>query len=304
MVAESPAPSAPAMVFISSSLPQRTFFDRNDDFLTSFVHDNSADIILDLTPMPQFFNPDSPTSSLSTPTTQTSFEDSQSSVSSAYTSASSQSDHVYFDAFTSTPSFFDGSLFAPSPFIELRQETPFFVNPFDSYDMSCLPFEYKHLDPIHRSIEMPASPQPLSMPTFSQIESYERTARPFQHALPTFSSSYNSSSEDTTSDAPPPHPHCRRNPLERRNRTRESNAIIAVSTKRHSGVKSQTKKMHIIGTISSNTSSDCSNACGLYYKSNGHFRALEGETRIIRSKKPRKHRRHTTSPLQPFAQVQ
>ena len=31
-----------------------------------------------------------------------------------------------------------------------------------------------------------------------------------------------------------------------------------------------------------------SNACGLYYKSNGHFRALEGESRVIRSKKPRK----------------
>ena len=33
----------------------------------------------------------------------------------------------------------------------------------------------------------------------------------------------------------------------------------------------------------------CSNACGLYYKSNGHFRALEGETRVVRTKKPRKH---------------
>ena len=31
-----------------------------------------------------------------------------------------------------------------------------------------------------------------------------------------------------------------------------------------------------------------SNACGLYYKSNGHFRVLEGESRVARHKKSRK----------------
>ena len=74
-------------------------------------------------------------------------------------------------------------------------------------------------------------------------------------------------------------------------RTRESNAIIVESTKPLSGVKSPTRTMHITGT--SNLSNlhilmDFSNACGLYYKSNGHFRETEGENRIIRAKKPRK----------------
>ena len=208
MKAESPGPSAPAIlpvVFIStSSPPPTTLFDRNNcDFFTSFVHDNSTDITLDLTLMPQFFTVDSPTSSLSTPTTQTSFEDSQSSVSSSlsYTATPSlTADKAYLDPFTYSP-FFDGSFFAPSPSLEIKSETSFFLNPYDSFDPCTLPPEYKLLDSIHRSIEMPASPQPLTMPMHTQIESYERTARPFQHTMPTFS--YTSSSEDTTSDAPP-----------------------------------------------------------------------------------------------------
>lgn len=48
--------------------------------------------------------------------------------------------------------------------------------------------------------------------------------------------------------------------------------------------------MHITGTSppSKRHSDNFSNACGLYYKSNGHFRETEGETRVVRSKKPRK----------------
>ena len=210
MKAESPGPSASAMlpvVFISTSSPSpTTFFDRNNcDYFTSFVHDNSSDFTLDLTLMPQFLTADSPTSSLSTPTTQTSFEDSQSSVSSSlsYTTAPSLStDKAYLDAFTSSP-FFDGSFFTTSPLLEIKQEPSFFLNPYECFDMCSLPVEYKHLESIHRSIEMPASPQPLTMPTFTQIESYERTARPFQHTMPNFNSACTSSSEDTTSDAPP-----------------------------------------------------------------------------------------------------
>jgi hypothetical protein len=206
MKAESPGPSAPAMVFISpSSPPPTTLFDRNNcDLFLSFVHD-STDNTLDLTLMPQFFTADSPTSSLSTPTTQTSFEDSQSSASSSfsYTNTPSLStDKAYLDAFTSSP-FFDGSFFATTPVLEIKQEPSFFLNPYDSFDMCTVPLEYKHFDSIHRSIEMPASPQPLTMPTFTQIESYERTARPFQHSMPNFSSTYSSSSEDTTNDALP-----------------------------------------------------------------------------------------------------
>src|SRR5271170_6583421 len=73
------------------------------------------------------------------------------------------------------------------------------------------------------------------------------------------------------------------------NRTRESSVIIVESTKPLSGVKSHIETMHITGNTPHNLCrADISNACGLYYKSNGHFRETEGETRVIRSKKPRK----------------
>src|SRR5271169_5524372 len=105
MKAESPGPSTSAIAFISSPSSPPTLVDRND-FITSFVNDIGGDLTLDLNLMPHFFNIDSPSSSsLSTPTTQTSFEDSQSSIfsytSSATTVSSLSSDKVtpYLDAF-------------------------------------------------------------------------------------------------------------------------------------------------------------------------------------------------------------
>jgi hypothetical protein len=84
-------------------------------------------------------------------------------------------------------------------------------------------------------------------------------------------------------------PRFPRSPTASRNRTRESNVIIVESTKPLFGVKSHTETMHITGNTPHNLCrADFSNACGLYYKSNGHFRETEGETRVIRSKKPRK----------------
>src|SRR5947207_595266 len=163
MKAETPGPSAPAILpaaFISTSSPPTTLFDRDSsDFFTSFVHDNSIDLALELTLMPQFFTPDSPTSSLCTPTTQTSFEDLQSSASSSLsyntTTPSLSTDKAYLDAFSSSP-FFDGSFFASTPLLDIKQEPSFFLHPYDSsFDMCSLPIEYKHLDSIHRSIEMP-----------------------------------------------------------------------------------------------------------------------------------------------------
>lgn len=213
MKAGSPGPFAPAMIaFKSSSTP--TTFEDHYDLLPTFVHDNAVDLTLDLTLMPQFLTADSPTSSLSTPTTQTGFEDSQSTVSSSisYSTASSLSaDRTYFDSLINTSPFYDGSLLVPSLF-DIKQEPGFFASQFDPYcDMSYVPFDFKQLDStVHRSIEMPASPQPLTVHTFSPVESYERTipttTRPYQPTLPTFNASYSSSSEETTSDAPLPSP--------------------------------------------------------------------------------------------------
>jgi hypothetical protein len=215
MKAESCGPFAPAMAFKSSSTP--TTFEDHYDLLPTFVHDNAVDLTLDLTLMPQFLTADSPASSLSTPTTQTSFEDSQSSAPSSisYTTAPSFStDRAYFDTFVgnSASPFFDGSLFLPSPFVDVKQEPGFFTSQFEPFcDMSYVPFEFKPLDStVHRSIEMPASPQQLTLPTFSPVESYERTipatTRPYQPTLPTFPGSYSSSSEETMSEAPLPSP--------------------------------------------------------------------------------------------------
>jgi hypothetical protein len=87
----------------------------------------------------------------------------------------------------------------------------------------------------------------------------------------------------------PLRPRFPRSPIASPNRTRESNAITVESTKHLSGVKSHTKTMPITGNTPYNSRrTDFSNACGLYYKSNGHFRETEGETRVIRTKKPRK----------------
>ena len=168
--------------------------------------------------MPQFLTVDSPQSSLSTPTSsQTSFEDSQSSVfsyTSATTVTSLSSDKVtpYVDAFlTSSPtqSFIEDSIFT-SPFLDIKQEPPFFVNefePFGTLDMAAyMSFDYKHPDSMSRVNELSSSPQ-ITPPTFAHLESYERTptvetVRPFQHSLPVFSSPYASSSEESTHDLP------------------------------------------------------------------------------------------------------
>jgi hypothetical protein len=168
--------------------------------------------------MPQFINADSPTSSLSTPTTNTSFEDSQSSDTSAFSYTPFPTDKInpYVDAFITNNSttFFDGSFLTASPF-EVKQEPPLYLDPFDSFaDMSYAPFEFKQLQPIHRSMEIPESPAHINVPTFPRIESFERTMttsiRPFQHTIPTFSS-YTSSSEETTSDPPLPSPLPKKN---------------------------------------------------------------------------------------------
>lgn len=210
MRTNSPAPSAPATSTFISSTPS-TFIDGND-FLPSFVHENEIDLTLDLTLMPQFITADSPTSSLSTPTTQLSFEDSQSSDSSlSYPASSFAGDKAipYIDAFIACNNqpFFEGTLFSPSAFTEIKQETTFFFNPFETFtDVPYPSFELRP-EPIHRSIEMPASPQAGLTAEFPPLPSYDRnmagSIRPFQHALPTFSSSYtSSSSEETTSEAP------------------------------------------------------------------------------------------------------
>jgi hypothetical protein len=205
------------MAFISST--PTTFIEDCNDFL---VHDFNPDLTLDLTPMPTYFSADSPTSALTTPTTQASFDDFRSSISSSRSSCSATSalaaDQLspYFDAFVTTPTspLFDGSLLATSPFLEQRQEVPvLYLNPYDSFnEMPFPPFEYKHMEPIHASLEIPHSPSAISVPMFAHTESYERTitnvnqaARPFQHTLPSFVPSYGSS-DDTVNDPPAPAP--------------------------------------------------------------------------------------------------
>ena len=72
------------------------------------------------------------------------------------------------------------------------------------------------------------------------------------------------------------------------NRIKVSSVTTVEWRKPHSGAKSLIKRMLITGVFLLNSWADNSNACGLYYKSNGHFRALEGESRVIRAKKARK----------------
>ena len=173
--------------------------------------------------MPQYHTADSPTSSLSSPTTQFSFEDAQSSASSftytAVTPLTTETGDPFASAFvlSNSATLFDinGSLFSSPPYLDVKSEPTLFVNPYESFgEMSYPPFDFKQ-DPIHRSIEMPASPRQDNVPTFPRFPSYERdmsglvfernmsgTARPFQHLVPVFSSAYTSSSEDTMSEAP------------------------------------------------------------------------------------------------------
>jgi len=305
MKAEPPGSSNPA-TFISPTTS--TLLDR-EDFLASFVNDNTAtDLSLDLTHMPLYYTSDSPTSSLSSPTTQFSFEDTPSSASSlTYTTAtalSTETTDPFVGAFipnnSATPFQFSGPLFATCPFLEGKPEPPSFVNPFESFgEMSYPPYDFKS-ESIHRSIEMPASPLMDQNPTFSRFPPYEGdisgssfersvtgTARPFQHSLPVFSSSYTSSSEETTSEAPMS-PSVSKKP----NRVSKQNKGIKCD---HCGVdktplwrKVPHKENAYHWYVLEYKWSNGSNACGLYYKSNGHFRALEGESRVVRAKKARK----------------
>lgn len=258
--------------------------------------------------MPLYYTADSPTSSLSSPTTQFSFEDAQSSASSlTYTTAtplSTETADPFIGAFVHNHSaaLFDinGPLFATSPFLEVKPESTLFVNPFDSFgEMSFPPYDFKS-ESIHRSIEMPASPLMDQNPTFSRFPPYDRdmsgstfersvtgTARPFQHSLPAFSSTYTSSSEETTSEAP-----ITPSIVKKPSRASKQDKGIRCD---HCGVdktplwrKVPEKDNAYHWYVPDVKWSNDSNACGLYHKSNGHFRALEGESRAVRAKKARK----------------
>src|ERR1700694_371059 len=140
MKIESPGPSSPANDDITSAVA--TY---NNTFFTSLAYDATCDLNSDLTLMPQYFA-ESPASSLSTPTTQTSFEDFQSSSSSTYNISRPES----FE-------YFDNALL--TPFIPVKEEPCFFE--FDEYE-----YPYHLPESIHRSIEMPASPLPEFQQSF------------------------------------------------------------------------------------------------------------------------------------------
>jgi len=230
-----PSHAAPAIAF-KPPLPPPTNLDLNcndtnihaplDDesqlFLTSWVHDDSfTDIHVDVALMPQFIQPpaDSPSSTLSsTSTTQFAFEDSQSSASSSGFSLSSASslrtDGLFFgDPFSATNTaageYFDDSLFT-TPFVEIKPDPCHFLNPFDvSLDLATMPLEYKHPEPVHRSIDIPSSPQ-LTMSTFTPMESYERTipepsVRTYEHPMTAYGTAFASSlsSEEVSNDPMP-----------------------------------------------------------------------------------------------------
>lgn len=236
-MAGSPSPAAaPASISaFKAPLPPPTNLDvhRNENitfapptdesqlFTAPWVHDDSFDDIqLDVTLMPQFIHSaaDSPTSTLSNSPTQLSFEDSRSSTSSSRFSLSSASslgtdDPFFVDPFAytniSTGPYFDGSGFT-NQFGEIKTEQ-YFVTPFDDpLDLATMPFDYKHHEPIHRSMDVPSSPQ-LVMSTFTPMESYERTIpepsmRTFEHPMTTYLSPYAASlsSDDTPNDPAPP----------------------------------------------------------------------------------------------------
>jgi GATA-binding protein 4 len=144
-----------------------------------------------------------------------------------------------------------------------------------------VPFDYKHPESMPRMNELSTSPQ-LTSPTFTHLESYERTptvetVRPYQHAMPVFNSApYSSSSEESVNDLPPPAPLPKK-PY----RVPKQDKGIKCD---HCGID----KTPLWRKVPHRDNAYHCNACGLYYKSNGHFRETEGETRVIRSKKPRK----------------
>jgi hypothetical protein len=290
MKVESPGPSSPA---ISEAY-------NTNAFLTSLPYDDSCD--LNLTLMPQYFA-ESPASSLSTPTTQTSFEDFSSSSSHSYTPVQL----APIDGFpASSENYFDGSFLTPN--FQVKQETPFFFDPIDTFNdlQYTTHFEYSRPEPIHRSIEMPASPPPEqqsfpaiepfsapsfpALPTFPGIDAFDRsesTANIHPHTYTV--SDYASSSEGTILDQSPP----TQTVSEPKKLTRATKPDKDIRCD-HCGIdktplwRKVPDKENAYHWYSFDFS-DFSNACGLYFKSNGCFRSMEGDGRIIRhSKKARK----------------
>lgn len=175
-----------------------TFVERNN-FGGPTFHDKSADLTLNLSLMPQFLTVDSPcsTSTLSTPTTLTSFEDTLSSFAYISTEPLSLEPSLSFgDPFVSStgPSLFD--VFVTSPLPEIKQEPILsYSSTFDPFfDMSHGAFKQDFPDPVSRSIGIPSSPLPVPVLALAPCESHERNTpgmvRPFQHSLPNFSSSF------------------------------------------------------------------------------------------------------------------
>jgi len=81
-------------------------------------------------------------------------------------------------------------------FVEIKPEASYLFTPLDVLlDLAIKPFEFKHPDLIHPSIEIPSSPQP-SMSTFMPIESNEGT-------MPTSSSSEKASNDPVPTPSPP-----------------------------------------------------------------------------------------------------
>src|SRR5271163_1367406 len=183
-------------IYITSA--PTTFVERNN-FVGPTFHAKSVDLTLNLSLMPQFLTVDSPssTSTLSTPTTQTSFEDTLSSFSYISTAPLSLEPSLGFvDPFVSpnvSPLF---EAFVHSPIPDIKQEPIFtYSTSFDPFfDMSQGAFKQDFNESFHRSIEVPASPLPIPMLALGPLESHGRTTpgmvRPFQHSLPNFSSSF------------------------------------------------------------------------------------------------------------------
>jgi len=222
-----PLPSASTADEATPPLPSYGFIDPTsstladpNDLLSPLVHDYApVDLSLETLLMPPFFNTGSPSSSLSTPTTRTSLEDTLSSASSTsftYTTTVTSSPVLgKVNPFTTAFLFndlsaIDETLFNTSPYLEaVKQELS--LNPFDTFntDMSYVPL-FKP-ESIHQSIEVPASPPQMEAASFQRLDAYDHTMsatiRPFQHAMPNFTTAYStSSSDETMSEAPLPPP--------------------------------------------------------------------------------------------------
>jgi hypothetical protein len=196
-----------------------TLVDPND--LLLFVHDyTTVDLNLETLLMPPYHPSDSPRSSLSTPTTQNSFEDSFSSASSVsfgYPASTSPTlDKTFFDSgFFPDPFVYTNSRpFLPTTqFIENVKPDFLALNSFESFNTDLFaPAPFFKEEAIHPSIEVPASPAAAQMeiPTFAPTRfenNLQSHIRPFAHTLPNFQSTMASSpSDDTVSEAPPSPP--------------------------------------------------------------------------------------------------